>query len=339
MPTQVIEHMSSAVDLQGPISNHLPGGSAPNKLHMWDNGSGPNDLTPYSGWNMSPYTYSGHPPTSTYQAKSVPDVPGTTGCSIGDGILSFWQNGFETKLVQNQFYNSMSFGDEPRNQVFNWEGTKDFHFRYRQTFGYFYSGLPDYCAYSYITLIIYDKSINRSITLMINDWDSRPGRIVGEYTGFAPIYNPDGSLAYLMPYAGADLGHSTFVDNYGDSKSTGDLNSQARIRVGTITQQNLRNLITAYRQMGSDKIPEYQAKAAAELAAHNGQPTTAYYAYLAVVEELNDIANMSLDVSNYKVTNIGIQPEHAVDSATFRSLPMGQFGMTYNEVMFCTWVN
>lgn len=328
-----VEHMTSAADLQAPISSHLDSGSAHHKLHLWDaaNGAG---LVPTGTWNTGVYAGGTNPVGQMNNAIQAGDEKSTS-AHIGNGEVGFFLNGFSTTLKPEQSYWSMSFGDSPRNSnIMSWSGTNDFHYAYKQEFKTIYME-EHACGYSYVGMFILDVTTQKVVNVVLGDWDSRPSATGADYAAMAPVQNPDGSLMHVIPFIGGTLGNSNFVESYGDHFNRGNVSGLSFQRFGTITRQNMQNMIAAFKSLAAS-APHYDTLAAEELS-KNGNTQT-YRKYLDIAKELRAFPGMSNSPAEYKVIGIGLQPELA-NTQNGLDRVKGQVGLTYKDVVFTTWTN
>ena len=331
-----INHMNVA-DLQAPINSHLEGGYAQHKIHFWDAASG-NVLAPFSSWAVSTFAGGLNPSGTTYNAVRPGGSSGGTSAHLGNGEVGFFLNGFDTPFKPNQNYWSMSFGDVPHNgSTRPWAGTNDFHYAYKQNFGTIY--MPsEVCGYTYLGMFLQDTTTGQVINFLVNDWDSRPNINFqhSDYADIAMIQNPDGSLDGVIPYVRATLGYSAMVESYGTPASRGNVQGQTIQRYGTITQQNMKNMIAKFKSLSSRAI-QYTNLANKEYQQHGNTKT--YRLYIGLANALNQFNSISNNPGDYKILSFGLQAELANTSNTWRKFANGQVGVTYKDVNFVTWIN
>lgn len=328
-----VEHMTSAADLQAPITSHLVSGSAHHKLHLWDAANGA-ELVPTNTWKTGVYAGGTNPVGQTNNAIQV-GADKSTSAHIGNGEVGFFLNGFSTTLKPEQNYWSMSFGNAPRNSnIMSWSGTNDFHYAYKQEFKTIY--MEDFaCGYSYVGMFILDVTTQKVVSVVLADWDSRISASGGDYAAIAPVQNPDGSLSQVIPFIGGTLGNSSFVESYGDHYNKGNVAGMIFQRYGTITRANMQNMIAAFKGLSAN-APHYDTLAAEELSNNGATPT--YLKYLDIAKELRGFTKMSNNTSDYQVIGIGLQPELA-NTKNGLDRVKGQVGLTYKDVVFSTWTN
>ena len=332
-----VEHLTSSVDLQAPISSHLPSGPSPHKINLWDAGNG-NNLALLDSWAVSSFAGGTNPIGTAFNVVQSGMSYGGTSAHLGNGQVGFFLNGSSsgTSFQNSQKYWSMSFGNTPRNShVRPWGGSSDFHYGYKQEFKNI-NMHPDSCGYTYVGMFLKDTTTNKEIAVVILDWDSRAFSNTSDSADFAEVNDANGNLTNIIPFINATLGNSNIIENYGTPFNRGNIAGSTIQRFGTITQQNMLNLISLFKSL-AQRAPQYDAMASAELA-QNGN-TQNYRHYIALANSLRAVPSMSNNPGDYVISKLGVQAELANTTNTWTEYAKSLLGVTYKDVNFTTWNN
>lgn len=315
--------MTSAADIQASLLDKI-NRTDRYSLRIWSNASGM-QLTPFTGWYASDFTGSGIPYYGENTQAKAEGGYGATCADLGAGKFGLFMNGFETATAPGQTSWALGWGGPVRNKVKNWQGTRDFHYTYKEKFAVNYWTQPNTGEFTYLSLFIRDTTspTGQYINLTIHTWDHRTAAEFSwtDQVGLAPLSNEVGYQTGVMPYLQVALGkNSIYVSSYGDPYTNGPRTpGDTFTRTGTITKAQMANIIAKFKTLAL-KAGEYDAIGRTDIG-----------------DKVRAIANMSNNPEDYEIFEVFIQGEqYQVNPG--QNKPNCHFGVSYSDVDINTWV-